>query len=46
MTLHVNWIALVGYYVVLAVAVIITCGVLARILARREIQQVLRIGGA
>lgn len=46
MTLHVNWQALFGYYAVLAVAVIGTCVTLARILARREIQQVLRIGGA
>jgi hypothetical protein len=46
MTLHINWQALFWYYAVLAVAVIGTCFTLARILARREIQQVLRIGGA
>ena len=44
--LRVNWWALLWYYAVLAVAVVATCGILARILARREIQRVLRIGGA
>ena len=45
MTLHINWWAIFWYYAVLAVAVVATCGILARVLARREIQQVLRIGG-
>jgi ABC-type antimicrobial peptide transport system permease subunit len=45
MSLHINWQALFWYYAVLAVAAVATCGILARILARREIQQVLRIGG-
>jgi len=45
MTLQINWWTLFWYYGVLGIAAIVNCGVLARIMARREIQQVLRLGG-
>lgn len=36
MGLHINWQALFWYYAVLAVAAVATCGILGRILARRD----------
>lgn len=45
MTLQVNWWTLFWYYGVLALAAVATCAVLARIISRRDIQQVLRLGG-